>query len=242
MFKLKWIGQGGYIITLGSKILCIDPYLSNSVLGLDGFNRLVPIPIMPRNLNVDMIIATHDHMDHLDEETLKYTNYNDIFYAGPDSCIRHFKLLGIKEEKLITLNIGDSISLGDAKITAVYADHIIDSIGVIVDYNDITIYFVGDSLFNERLFEVKKFDVDIIVTCINGKLGNMNYVEAAQLTKGLQVKVGIPCHYGMFAENTENPKKYEKELFCSEVAYLELESNKDYDIDEIISNFIVCGL
>lgn len=235
MFKLRWIGQNGFMITLGDKTVCIDPYLSNSVLNVDGFNRLIPPPISPSELNVDIIATTHDHVDHLDEETLKYTNFNKTFYLGPTSCVEHFKLLGIKEEKIIQLNAGNSIRLNDAVITAVYADHYKDSIGIIVNYNDITIYFVGDSLFNKRLFEVKSFNIDIIVTCINGKLGNMNYIEAAKLSKEINPKVGIPCHYGMFAENTEDPSNYKEELKNSGIKYFELELNKIYNVRDIIS-------
>lgn len=214
--------------------MCIDPYLSNSVFYSDGFDRLVPIPVQPDKLNVDMILTTHDHMDHFDEETLKHTDFNKISYAGPESCTEHFKLIGIRNEKIITLNAGDSIDFNGADITAVYADHFKDSIGVIVRYNGITIYFTGDSLFNKKLLGVKDFNIDIIVTCINGKLGNMNYAEAAKLSKELEVKVGIPCHYGMFKENTEDPAKYEKELKGSGIKYFETEINKDYDVNDII--------
>ncbi len=232
MLKLKWIGQGGYLITLGSKTLCIDPYFSNSVFEVEGLNRLIPAPISPKDLEADMIITTHDHMDHFDEETLKYTNHDKILYAGPKSCMEHFKKIGIKEDKIIALDRNNKINLGETQITAVYADHTEDSIGVIVSYNNTNIYFVGDSLFNEKLLEVKTFEIDIIVVCINGKLGNMNYMEAAKLSKELGVKIGIPTHYGMFAENTEDPKKYEEELNGSGVHYLELEFNKEYDVQE----------
>lgn len=235
LFKLRWIGQNGFILTLGNKTLCIDPFLSNSVFKFDGYNRVIPAPMSPSELNVDVIATTHDHVDHLDPDTLEYINCNKTFYLGPTSCVEHFKLLGIKEEKIIELNAGNSTKLNDAVITAVYADHYKDSIGIIVNYNDTNIYFVGDSLFNERLFEVKNFNIDIIVTCINGKLGNMNYIEAAKLSKEINPKVGIPCHYGMFVENTEDPAKYKEELKNSDIKYFELEFNKTYNVEDILS-------
>lgn len=236
MFNLRWLGQGGFLITLGDKVLCIDPYLSNSVLKLDGFERLLPLPIEPSELNADMIITTHDHMDHLDEETLNFTDYEKTLYAGPESCIKHFKEMGIEEKNLVGFNLGNSVKLGEAVIEAVFADHTsVDSIGVVLKYKGVTIYFVGDSLYNESLLKVKKYNPDILITCINGKLGNMNYLEAAKLAKELEVKVAIPCHYGMFAENTEDPKNFKDALNCSTVRYFEMEFNKEYGILDILN-------
>jgi len=233
-FDLTWIGQGGFILTLGDKKLCVDPYLSNSVMKLDNFDRLLPIPVEPKDLKVDMIVTTHDHMDHLDEETLKDTDWDNIKYAGPDSCIRHFKAMGIPEGNLVPLNIGQSVKLGDAVLHGVYAKHTRDSIGVVVEYRGVVMYLVGDSNYDERLAEAKKFNPDILITCINGKLGNMNFDEAATLAKQLKVKAAVPCHYGMFAENTEDPLNFKKALEGSGIAYVELEFNKTYPVDEIL--------
>ena len=103
-FEITWLGQGGYLFNLGDKVLCIDPYLSNSMYNNGKYNRLLPIPIEPRELKADMIICTHDHIDHLDEATISKTNMNDILYAGPDSCQQHFRVIGIPVENIISLN------------------------------------------------------------------------------------------------------------------------------------------
>ncbi len=222
-FEITWLGQGGYLFNLGDKVLCIDPYLSNSMYNDGKYNRLLPIPIRPKDLKADMIICTHDHIDHLDEATISKTNMNDILYGGPDSCQRRFKELGIPEENIISLNRDESYELGSANIRGVFAKHTQDSIGVVIEYGDAKIYLVGDSLYDERLLEVKDLNPNILICCINGRLGNMSYKEAAQLAIGLEVEIAIPSHYGMVAENTEDPNKFFDCLKGTSIVGMELQ-------------------
>ncbi|NLO83600.1 MAG: MBL fold metallo-hydrolase [Clostridiales bacterium] len=221
---------------LGDKTVVVDPYLSNSVAEADGFERMVPAPFSPQELKADMIVCTHDHMDHLDEETIKYTDFSRILYAGPDSCIKHYRAIGIPGERLISLNIGQSVGIGDGVIHGVYAAHTQDSIGVVIEYDSIACYLVGDSLYDERLLEAGRYAPDVLLCCINGKLGNMNYLEAAGLAEKLGVKVAIPCHYGMFKENTEDPEKFLEELQIRGIPGFIVEYNRPYRINDIINS------
>lgn len=230
--KITWIGQGGYILDLGEKRLCIDPYLSNS-MARDGKNeRLVPIFVEPEDLQVDMIICTHDHIDHLDEATISHTDMEDILYAGPDSCLNHYREIGIPEGNIVPLNREETYNLGEAKVHGVFAKHTEDSIGVIVEYRDEIIYIVGDSLYDEKLLEVKGLRPNILIVCINGRLGNMNFEEAAKLAIGLEVDTAIPSHYGMIVENTEDPNKFFNCLSGTAVEGVELFHGVAYVIAE----------
>lgn len=232
--EITWIGQGGYLFKLGEKTLCIDPYLSNSMANDGKYERLVPIDIRPQELKTDMIICTHDHIDHLDEATISKTNINDILYGGPDSCIQHYRRIGIPDDNLIPINRGQTYKLGKARIHGVFAHHTEDSIGVVVEYEGVCIYLVGDSLYHEKLLEVSELNPDILICCINGKLGNMNYREAANLAISLGVQAAIPSHYGMVVENTEDPSKFLECLKNSSVKGLELE----YGIPQSVSNIL----
>lgn len=234
-FTVKWLGQGGFSIALGDKHLVIDPYLSDSVIELDGFKRLPPIPVAPGLLEADLILTTHDHMDHLDPETIGKTRFDRHLYAGPETCARHYRELGIPEERIRPLHRGDCLHLGDARLFGVFADHTEDSIGLVVAYHGVTMYFVGDSLFHERLSEVGVMGVDILFTCINGKLGNMTVQEAAQLAKGLPCRVAVPVHWGMFAENTEDPQAFASLLAGSGVHVEIPEFDQEVEVFELLA-------
>lgn len=229
-FKITWLGQGGFLFEVGNKTVCVDPYLSDSVEKAEGLARLVPIPVKPEELRVDMIVTTHNHLDHLDRDTLMHTDKRNTRYSGPDSCIAEFRKLGVPENKLSVLNRGQSLALGETMINAVYAEHTRDSIGVVISHEGVTLYLTGDSLYSERLLEAARHRPDILICCINGKLGNMDYNDAAKLAGQLGVKVAVPCHYGMFAKNTEDPLNFKKALEKYKTVYRELEFNKTTDV------------
>ena len=87
--------------------------------------------------------------------------------------------------------------------------------------------------FDEEELEAlaeKKLDAAFI--CINGKLGNMNVEEAVRLTRILRPKLAIPCHYGMFDSNTEDPAKYTGPLDCA----LALNHGQEYDFEELMAH------
>ena len=224
MISATWLGQGGYLFAINGKKLCVDPYLSDSVSKSDGFSRLIPIPIEPRDLQADLLLCTHHHQDHLDPETVLALDREKIggFY-GPDSCVERFSRIGI--ENSIPFNRGSSCHLGGAELVAVYADHTSDSIGLIIA-GEVTVYLTGESRWSPKLLEAKQFHPDILICCMNGKLGNMDFREAARLAEELQVKIAIPSHYGMFAENTEDPERLRAALSGTGIQYRELPWNQ----------------
>lgn len=202
---ITWLGQGGYLLDDGDTRICIDPYLSDAVEKVSGKKRLYPPPIAPDRLQCDLIVCTHDHLDHLDPDLVTQTDPNQPF-AGPDSCAAHLRQLG--RNHVSPLNRGGTLTLDGFTLDAVFADHTADSIGLMVRHSGHTLYFSGDTLYNEQLKELTGFRPDLTFICINGRLGNMNVQEAVRLTQALSPKVGIPAHYDLFADNGEDPQIY----------------------------------
>ena len=86
--KITWLGQAGFLLeTSGLKII-IDPYLSESCLKLNpDLYRRMPIDEKYLEIEPDVIIITHDHLDHYDPETLKhYLNKNGGITYDQNSC------------------------------------------------------------------------------------------------------------------------------------------------------------
>lgn len=224
--QLKWLGQGGYIFIYNNLKICIDPYLSNYVQEKEGLERLLPIPISPEDLSVDMIIFTHNHIDHLDPQTIAFVQKDQVKFVGPDSCKDILIEAGINENAFTSLNQGNKLKINDISLKAVYAKHTIDSIGLVLSTKDTIIYLTGDTEYDKKLLEIKQYNPDILISCINGKWGNMNIAEAVQLAEKLEVKITIPSHYGMFAENTANLDKFRECMKQSDLNYRELPFNK----------------
>lgn len=223
-FTICWLGQAGYLIEVNGCRICIDPYLSNTVEAAEGLKRLFLPPVTPQELNADCYIITHHHLDHFDCPTLGEIPEQKALYIGPPSCTEGLKAMG--KQAVITVKPGDEIRLpGGILMHAVYALHTEDSIGVILQEEgkrEGGLYLTGDTEYSEELLKAKAYRPEILITCINGKLGNMDVQAAARLAVGLEVETVIPCHYGMFAENTEDPEKLKTALCGSGAEYREL--------------------
>lgn len=200
--KIKFLGQSGYIIKTEKTKIIIDPYLSDSVNRVAGRPRMLPIPINPEDVKCDAVICTHNHLDHLDPDTVKDINNGQFFITTNDG---KFELEKIGKTNVAALNMEESITIGDFKITAVFADHTVEAFGLIINVENKNLYFSGDTLYNKKLFEIAKYEPDIAFICINGKLGNMDVNEALSVAKKIGAKVNVPNHYDMFASNSEDP-------------------------------------
>ncbi|MBE5040574.1 MBL fold metallo-hydrolase [Ructibacterium gallinarum] len=225
MLRIKWLGQSGYLLTDGKYTICIDPYLSNSVETVTGAKRLITIPIMPEELQVDMIICTHNHLDHLDPCTIKAVDKSNTIFFAPLDCEMLLKELGVL--RYTPFDVGTNVRFGEIELRAVHAKHTVPAVGVLVCANGHRLYFTGDTFYDSKLEQIK---CDILFVCINGKLGNMSVSEAIKLTQKLQPKVAVPNHYGMFVENTEEPTKYLSGVDCG----FAMRPNVWYEIYDIL--------
>ena len=230
MLKIKWIGQSGYVLSDEKTEICIDPYLSNVVDRVAHRGRMVEAPFSPEELKSDVVICTHNHLDHVDIDAIPLMKKENMLFLAPDDAKNTLFECGVMNYK--AFNEGMTVKLGDFELKAVFADHTVPAVGVIVKHRGIIMYFSGDTKYNEKLEKLTEYNIDIMFICINGKFGNMSADEAVQLTKIINPKVGVPTHYGMFESNTENPKNYTSKLECG----FEMKYNMEYDVSEVLKN------
>ncbi len=68
--KVTWLGQAGLLFDNGKVKIMVDPYLSNSVEKINPKNyRRTPIKKDVFDIEPDVMIFTHDHLDHYDPDT-----------------------------------------------------------------------------------------------------------------------------------------------------------------------------
>lgn len=226
--RIKWIGQSGYIIKTDSTEIIIDPYLSDVVNKVANRPRMVKPPINPTEITAHAVICTHNHLDHLDTDAISQMDEHTHFITTNEGKT---KLDTLNRFNVSVLNQNESITVRDIKITAVFALHTVEAFGVILEAEGKALYFSGDTLYDERLFETSRFKPHITFICINGKLGNMNVDEAVKVAKEIGAEINIPNHYGMFISNTEDPTRFTEKLDNGFI----MEFNKEYSIDEILN-------
>ena len=87
--KITWLGQAGLLFELEGKKIVVDPYLSDSVAAIEPKNkRRVPVDESFLKIKLDIIVLTHNHLDHTDMETLKHYINEDskILVLAPKSA------------------------------------------------------------------------------------------------------------------------------------------------------------
>lgn len=207
-----WLGGSGFVVKFDNDtIICIDPYLSDSVERLYGFKRLSLAPVIADNLQFDLLLFTHDHGDHLDidsfDSLLKVNPRCTVL--APECCNKY-----LSEKKKIFEHVSDGITVrcSGLEITAIEADHgrlCNDAVGFIVKSGQRSIYFTGDTCYSDKIIsKVNNYAPEIIVACMNGAFGNMNATEAAKFVSQCRAKSAIPAHYWLFAEHGGNPKQF----------------------------------
>jgi L-ascorbate metabolism protein UlaG (beta-lactamase superfamily) len=179
---------------------------------------------------VDLVTSSHNHTDHLDAETLKplIAANLDLAVVVP-SANRQFvaERLGVEEDWLHCLEVGEQFSHGPFTLQAVPAAHeqldLDDEgrhpyLGYVASFGPWSIYHSGDTVPYEGMVEVlSPWNLDLAMLPINGRSatrdvpGNLWGREAVQLAREAGISMVIPCHYDMFTFNTETPDEFLRE-------------------------------
>jgi L-ascorbate 6-phosphate lactonase len=214
--EVFWLGQASFVYKGSSgRTVAVDPYFSDIVERLVGWQRLW-LPSFPASdLAVDVVVTTHNHVDHLDPEAITeiVRANSETIFVGPTSCVDHFRHLGIPEERIVRLDRGQAATVKGVHLEAMRADHMTVgdeepfAIGVVMELDGVRVYQAGDTVYNTEIAGMGKAlgPVDILTVPINGNYAVMNSLDAALFSRDVGPRVVIPCHYGMFANNTADP-------------------------------------
>lgn len=212
------VGQAGFIIKSKSgQLLGIDLYLSDCVERIEGhagYKRMLPKLLAPDELEFDVVIATHPHKDHFDDDSMLelVANRRSQLFASVD-CEKEVKRLEMYEENISYVKPGETYIYGDFTMDFVNCDHgdgAPDAVGVVITVDGKKIYEAGDTCLRlDRVDEYReKGPFDVMIAPINGMYGNLDAGDCAQLADALKPRLTIPCHYGMFASHMGAPGEF----------------------------------
>lgn len=203
--KCIWLGQAGFLFRKDGFKIMVDPYLSNSVERINPKNyRRVPVNESFFEIKPDVMIFTHNHLDHYDPETVEkfITENSDILVLAPKSVWDEVRKIG-GNNNYVLFNRHTSWTENGIKFTAVKAEHSDSApIGVIIDDGEKKYYITGDTLYNEEIFEDIPDDIYALFLPVNGVGNNMNMTDATHFAKRVNAEKTVPIHIGMFDELT----------------------------------------
>lgn len=203
--KITYLGQAGLLFEKDGYTIMIDPYLSDSVAKINPkCRRRVPVDARFFDITPDVMIFTHNHLDHYDPETVRkfISPDSSILVLAPRSVWDEVRKLG-GSNNYVLFNRHSCWSQNGIRFTAVKAEHSdITPIGVIIDDGEKKYYITGDTLYNEEIFADIPNDIYALFLPINGLGNNMNACDAAAFAARIGAKKVVPFHIGMFDDLT----------------------------------------
>jgi len=226
--KITWLGQAGLLFEAEGKTILIDPYLSDSVAKVNPKNyRRFPADENYLSITPDMIICTHNHLDHLDRETLTHYFSDDrsMMVFAPNGGWQELRTFG-GDHNYILFNAGTEWNEGSIRLRAVTAEHSDPAaIGVLITVQNKTYYVTGDTLYNKRVFaSLPNEAIEAVFLPINGVGNNMNAADASRFAAQIGAVYAVPMHFGLFDEMTADgfthprkivPKAFEEIIFAN---------------------------
>jgi L-ascorbate 6-phosphate lactonase len=221
-----WLGQSGFVIKAPSGTLVVDPYLSEHLTrkyqGTDRPHvRMTESPLSGADLtDVDLVLASHKHSDHLDPGTLPalLAASPGAVLALPAAVAEHARGLGLPVDRLVALEAGSTVARAGWSVRAIPAAHEgLDTddrgrhlhLGFVIEAEGLRLYHSGDSLaYAELPAWLGPGPFDAFFLPINGRdpargvPGNMTAAEAVALARLCRPRFVVPHHYDMFTFNT----------------------------------------
>lgn len=216
--NVTWLGHSTMLMQMHGMNILIDPVFSDttSPVSFAGPKRFSSQPINAKDLpNIDVVVISHDHYDHLDYATIKEIDEKVEQYIVPLGIENHLERWGVDERKIISLAWWEETNVNGLTIGCTPARHYsgrslndryntLWASWVFMDeYNKV--FESGDTGFDTHFEEIYnkygEFDLALI-DCgqydVRWKSTHMVPEESVTAGKILNAKVIMPIHWGAF--------------------------------------------
>nr|BBH86972.1 UPF0173 metal-dependent hydrolase [Thermosporothrix sp. COM3] len=201
--QLQFLGHASFKLTTSSgKVILVDPWLEEN-------------PVCPEELKkqekADIILITHGHADHLDQNLPQLLEKTGAPVVAPTEVLRYLtECRGVSKTE--AMNRGGSIRLCGQKISMTLAYHhayvwlndeqvgyFHEAAGYVLETEEgLRLYFAGDTgVFGDMQLIGKLYRPDIVLLPIGDRF-TMGPTEAAYAIELLNASYVIPFHYGTF--------------------------------------------
>ena len=227
---ITWIGHASFLLQTREMNILIDPIWSK---WLKVIKRLKKPGFEIHHLpEIDVVLVTHAHFDHLDRRTLRKVAADQpiVVPIGVGNLVQDLGFHIVHE-----LDCWQSIKLGsiEVSLTPCYhwgarflADLHRGFGGFAIGAEGRTIFHCGDSAFFPGFREIgERYKIDIALLPIGaydpptGREVHMNPEEAVRAFIELRAKKLVPMHYGTFRLGYEPMEEPPQRLLASARAY-----------------------
>jgi L-ascorbate metabolism protein UlaG (beta-lactamase superfamily) len=183
--KITFIGHGTLMFNFDEKVIHVDP-----------FSNLADYNTLPK---ADLILLTHEHMDHLDLKALNIIRTEKTVVVLTETCSKQV-------QGGIVMNNGDVKTVEGLKIEAVPAYNIVHKRdtgqpfhpkgignGYIITFGGKRVYVAGDTENTPEMKSLKNIDIAFLPMNIPYTMTPEMVADAA---KAFKPKILYPYHFG----------------------------------------------
>jgi L-ascorbate metabolism protein UlaG (beta-lactamase superfamily) len=228
--RITWIGHASFLIQVGGYNILTDPIFGDVKAGSVTFKkRILPPGVLLKDLPpIDIIVISHNHSDHTDEDCLRYLSkkYNPTVFvpAGNAELFREFGF-----EKIIEQNWWDTHTschnTQPVTITCLPAYHWSIRFSLhsyrkslwaswMISIDTMRIFFAGDTAYGQHFKQIASAFPDIGVALLpigptsltdsSKRISHIDAIQAVDAFVDLKACTFIPMHYATFSHSKES--------------------------------------
>jgi L-ascorbate metabolism protein UlaG (beta-lactamase superfamily) len=194
--RVTQIGHSTVLVEAAGTRLILDPYFGRR--GNPAYRRRVPAARSREAcLDVDAVLISHAHFDHVDRRYLRAIGKDVPVFAPCRVAWLIALMCGREIESVIPWR---QFMVGKAYVIPVTARHTTPGVGYVISIEGKTLYFAGDTYVGRFMKEVgDRFHPDVCLMPvarfrIPTTMGNAGAIEAARLIRPRTI---IPIHLGL---------------------------------------------
>ncbi|MEZ4720967.1 MAG: MBL fold metallo-hydrolase, partial [Flavobacteriales bacterium] len=217
--KITWFGHSAFMVEMDGKVLLLDPMFGQAAtphpwVGSKRYNSTFPVAIddLP---NIDIVIFSHDHYDHLDYGSVKKLKDKVDHWLVPWGLDNHLVKWGVDADRITSLDWWQETVQHDIEFVFTPARHF-SGRGITDRFETLwgswvikgateRIYFSGDSGYGSHFKKIGEqygpFDIGLM-ECgqYNHKWADIHMMpeQTVQAAIDVQAKIMMPIHWGAF--------------------------------------------
>ncbi len=230
MPKITWIGQSAVLIEGAKTKVIIDPFINGNPDVKD---------LKPEDIDVNYIIATHGHWDHLGD-TIEIAKRTKATFIAPFELVTYCQKKGV--ENAHPMHIGGAHRFSDdfwVKLTIAHHGSAVindeegivytgNPCGVVIELDGKKIYHAGDTGLFLDMQLIGELGLDLALLPIGDNF-TMGPEDAAKAVEFLKPKKVMPMHYLAWPLIEQDPNKF-KELVGDKAEVVIVKPGESFEI------------